>query len=60
MKKLICVLLLVVALSSLLTGCFTCEGCKESKLFTEKNDFFGMEVCDDCMEEVENALNTGF
>ena len=49
MKKMICVMLLVVSLSSLLTGCFTCDACGDSKLITSKNEAFGIEVCDDCL-----------
>ena len=49
MKKMICVMLLVLSLSSLLTGCFTCDTCGESNLITSKNEVLGLDVCDDCL-----------
>lgn len=49
MKKLICVLVMVVALGSMMTGCFTCQACKESKLITSENEILGVKICDDCM-----------
>ena len=64
MKKLICVMLMVVVLGSMLAGCFTCDFCEESKLITSKNSetYEGQEFvyCDDCKEELEefaDAMN---
>ena len=57
MKKLICVMLMLVVLGSMLAGCFTCDLCEESKLITGKNSesVYGEEInyCDDCKEKLE-------
>lgn len=58
MKKLICVMLMLVVLGSMLAGCFTCDLCEESKLVTGKNSetVFGQEInyCDECKEKLED------
>ena len=64
MKKLICVLLLVVVLASMLTACgkFTCDSCKEEKTGKKyKVEVMGekAEICKDCnekLEELKDAL----
>lgn len=48
MKKFVCVLMLVASIGAMLTGCYTCDACGESKLFG-KNEVLGVVVCDDCM-----------
>lgn len=60
MKKFICVLLLVVMLGAMLTGCYTCDLCGESKLFGKNTEkVYGEEFvyCDDCKEELEKFAN---
>lgn len=62
MKKLICVMLMLVVLGSMLAGCFTCDLCEESKLITEKNSesVFGQEInyCDECEEMLEDLAGS--
>lgn len=59
MKKLICVLLIVVVMTSLLAGCigaFKCDGCGEDKFgIMHKEEVMGEEFtfCDDCHKELE-------
>lgn len=56
MKKFICVLLLVVMLGAMLTGCYTCDLCGEDKIFGKNSEnVYGQEVvyCDDCKEDLE-------
>ena len=61
MKKILCVLLLIICMSSLLTGCYTCDICGESKLIFDKNDekVYGQEYsyCGDCKEDLEELSN---
>lgn len=62
MKKLICVLLLVVTLASLLTACgkFTCDLCKESKFGKSyESEVLGSEItyCKDCKEKLEDLAD---
>ena len=61
MKKLICVLLLVVMMTSLLAGCigsFTCDVCGEDKfgIYTEE-EILGEKItyCSDCKDEVQEV-----
>lgn len=56
MKKLICVLVMVVALGSMMTGCFTCQNCNESKLITSENEILGIKICDDCMNTALSGM----
>ena len=63
MKKIICVLVLVVCFASLLTGCYTCDICHENKVIFDRNkeEVFGNTYyyCNDCedkLEEVGEAL----
>ncbi|MBE6959711.1 MAG: hypothetical protein E7448_03185 [Ruminococcaceae bacterium] len=59
MKKLICILLIIVVLTSLLTGCigfYTCDFCREEKFgIMHKEDVLGTEItyCDDCKETLD-------
>ena len=59
MKKLLCILLILVAMTSLLAGCigaFTCDLCGEDKFgIMHKGEIMGGEItyCDDCKEEIE-------
>ena len=54
MKKLICILLIAVVLTSLLAGCigaFTCDFCNKEKFgVMHKEDVLGTKItyCDDC------------
>lgn len=62
MKKLICVLLLIVVLASLLAGCgkFECDLCGEEKTGKQhKEEIAGEElvICDDCYETLEDLVN---
>ena len=60
MKKLICVLLVIVALTSLLAGCvsyFECDLCGEEKFGVKHTDeVMGIEVeyCDECKEALDS------
>lgn len=59
MKKLICLLLVVVMLVSVLAACgesFTCDLCEEEKSGKKHTEtLFGEEltICDDCKEELD-------
>ena len=69
MKKIISVLVLVVAMGTMLTACgkFTCDSCGEKKSGKKYTiDIFGeeLDVCSDCndefnegMGELEDSLN---
>ena len=65
MKKLICVLMVVVIMATMLTACgkFTCDLCKEEKTGKKhETEVLGEEVvyCDDCynsLKELGEALS---
>jgi hypothetical protein len=62
MKKLICILLLVVVLASLFTACgkFECDACGEEKSGKKyKEEIFGKEVviCKDCYNDLQELAN---
>ena len=62
MKKLICILLLVVVLASLFTACgkFDCDLCGEEKTGKKhKEELYGESVviCDDCYDALETLAN---
>lgn len=60
MRKLLCILLIVVVLSSLLSGCnigyFTCDLCCEDTFGNmHREDVLGTEIvyCDECQKRLE-------
>lgn len=62
MKKLICVLLVVVVMASMLTACgkFECDLCgeeKSGKKYTEKVLGQEAEICKDCYKELEELAD---
>ena len=63
MKKLICVLLLVVVIATMLTACgkFKCDFCGEEKTGKKyEREMLGEEVviCKDCYEELEELAGS--
>ena len=63
MKKLICIVLLVVVMATMLTACgkFTCDFCGEEKTGKKyERELLGQEVdiCKDCYEELEELAGS--
>ena len=63
MKKVICVLLLVVMLLTMFTGCvgkFKCDLCREEKFgFKNEGEVLGMTItyCNECKENLNELKN---
>ena len=59
MKKLLCVLLVVLTMATMLAACgkFDCALCGKSK-FGKSYEFMGAETCKDCNNDLKDLANS--